>query len=359
MQRTVIITGAAGYVGEMLCELLHQRQDVRKIIALDKEPQTNVLKTLAKLEYVQTNLADEGWQELVARYEPDTIIHAAWQIRALYGNAKEQWRWNIDGSNNVFDLALSLPSVRKLIFFSTAASYSARMTNTLDHYFTEAEGLRDDAYIYAKEKKTAEESLKIRYEQAHKEGKHTPQIFVLRPSAITGPRGRFLRVRFGLQSALAGTLKGGFVNKLTSLLTGFMPAPKTWVRQFIHEDDVVDIVATLVFEDLKGSYEVFNITPNDPVDAEAMAQAVGKKVLPVTPVMVRFAFAFFYHATQGKIPTCSGSWRFYSYPILMDGSRITTLYGYTYRYSSIDAITYTDGRYANSVPSEYTHLKAH
>lgn len=352
LERTIVITGACGYVGEMLCELFHARPDVRKIIAIDKEPRTAILKTLSRVEFIQTNLADEGWQVEVAKYEPDTVIHAAWQIRALYAAQDTQWRWNVEGSNKLFDLALNLHSVRKLVFFSTAASYSARKTNALDHFFTEAEPLRDDAYIYAKEKKIVEEHLKRKLEQMKKEGRYAPQVFVIRPSAITGPRGRFMRIRFGLQSALAGSLKGGFVNRLTSLLTSFMPATKSWARQFIHEDDVADIVALLAFEELEGTYEVFNITPNDVVSAAQMAQAVGKKVLPITPFIARIAFSFFFHATQGKIPTAPGAWRFYAYPILMDGSRITSRYGYRYQYSSHEAITYTNGRFANSVPEE-------
>lgn len=349
-KHTILITGAAGYVGEMLCDLFSAREDVRMIIALDKEPQTTASKALPKVVHIQQNMADDGWQEEAAKYEPDVVIHTAWQIRALYGKQQEQWRWNIEGSKKVFDFAFDQPSVRKLIHFSTAASYSARASNTFEHFFTEAEPLRDDAYLYAQEKKESERILKDLYDQHLKEGKTVPQVFVVRPAAITGPRGRFLRIRFGLQSALQGTLKGGFVNTVVRTLTAFMPASKGWVRQFIHEDDVADIVALFAFRDLDASYEVCNITPpGDPVFAHDMGMAVGKRVLMLPPFLVRTAFFFFWHATRGKIPTASGSWRFYVYPLLMDGSYLTKRFGYTYAYSSRDAITYSDGRYESKV----------
>ena len=153
-QRTIFIVGGAGYIGEMLCDLFNAREDVRTIVALDKEPQSDFSKSLQKVVYVQSNMADDGWQEIVAKYEPDTVIHTAWQIRALYGNEKEQWRWNVEGSGKVFDFAFTQPSVRKLVYFSTASSYSARKDNTFAHYFTEEEGFRDHDYIYAKEKKS-------------------------------------------------------------------------------------------------------------------------------------------------------------------------------------------------------------
>lgn len=349
-ERTIFIVGS-GYVGEMLCDQFAKRDDVRKIIVLDKEPQSDFSKTIPKLTYIQHNMADEGWEEEVAKYEPDTVIHTAWQIRAMYGKKDEQWRWNVEGSDKVFHFAFTQPSVAKLVYFSTASSYSAQQDNTFAHLFTEEEGFRDDDYIYAKEKKVTEERLREKFLGVKKEGRSIPQVFIVRPAAITGPRGRYMRIRFGLQSALSGNLKGGFVNKLVTTLTSFVPATKGWVRQFIHEDDVADIVGTLAFEELDGEYEVFNITPPGvPVFAGDMADAVGKKVLKIQPWMARAAFFFFWHATRGKIPTCPGSWRFYSYPVLMDGTRLTKRYGYAYTYASKDAFRYADGRYASYVP---------
>lgn len=348
--RTVCIIGS-GYVGEMLCDQFSRRDDVRMIVVLDKEPQSDFSKSIPKVTYIQHNMAESGWEAEVAKYEPDTVIHTAWQIRALYGEKDKQWKWNVDGSNRVFDFALTYPSVKKLIYFSTASSYSARKDNTFEQYFTEAEGFRDDDYIYAKEKKVTEDNLRERFLKLQHQGATVPQVFVVRPAAITGPRGRYMRIRFGLQSALSGNLKGGFVNNMVTTLTSFVPATKGWVRQFIHEDDVNDIVTKFTFEDVTGEYEVFNITPlGEPVFARDMAQAVGKNILPVVPQFVRLAFWFFWHATRGKIPTCPGSWRFYSYPVLMSGEKLSKIYSCAY--SSKDSFRYTDGRYQDFVPVE-------
>ncbi len=355
--QTIFITGGAGYIGEMLCDQLSKHDDVRAIIALDKEPQSDYSKNLSKVTYIQQNMADGNWEEMVAKYEPTIVIHTAWQIRAMYGQAAKQWHWNVEGSNKVFDFSFNQPSVKKLIYFSTASSYGARQDNNFDHLFTEAEGFRNDEYIYAKEKRVVEENLRAKYEAAIKEDKAKPQVLIVRPAAITGPRGRYMRIRFGLQSALQGTLKGGVVNRIVTLLTSYVPATKGWVRQFIHEDDVNDIVTKLALEDISNDYEVFNITPvSEPVLAEDMALAVGKKILPIEPWMARVAFAFFWHATRGRIPTCSGSWRFYSYPVLMSGEKLKSIY--QCKYSSKDAFAYTNGRYESFVPSVKKRSKA-
>ncbi len=351
MKQTIFITGGAGYVGEMLCEQFGKRDDVERIITIDKEPQSDYSKALPKLTYLHANLVDTGWQEQVAEYEPTTIIHTAWQIRAMYGQTDLEWHWNIDGSDALFRFAFATPSVEKLIHFSTAASYSARVGNTFEHRFTEAEGFRGDEYIYAKEKKVAEDHLRALFDETKAAGQVTPQIFIVRPAAITGPRGRFMRIRFGLQSALQGNLKKGFINRMVMALTTFIPATKGWVRQFIHEDDVTDIMMLFTFEPFSQDYGVFNMTPeSDLVLITDMAKAVGKRILPIQPWMARLAFFFFWHATRGRVPTAPHSWRFYSYPIVMSGAKLAIVY--ECKYTSKEAIQYTDGRYTDWVPAD-------
>lgn len=355
-KRTVFIVGGAGYVGEMLCEQFAKRSDVAKIITLDKEPQSDYSKKIPKLTYIQHNMADDGWQSTVAAHQPDTVIHTAWQIRAMYGKSREQWRWNVGGSDKVFDFAFANACVKKLIYFSTASSYSARRDNRFEHLFTEDEGFRDDDYLYAHEKKVTEEHLREKYTQANTTENHAPSVVIVRPAAITGPRGRFMRIRFGLQSALQGNLSGGFINKIVTTLTTYVPATRGWARQFVHEDDVYDSIEHFTFSPARAPYEVYNLVPvSEAVFAPDMAAAVGKKILPIQPWMARIAFFFFWHVTRGRIPTSPGGWRFYSYPVLMSGEKLARVY--KCNYSSKDAFRYTDGRYEDWVPYELRKSK--
>ena len=345
----LFITGGAGYVGTMLCLEFSKRPDVESIFALDKEELPELLKGNSKIIWMTANTSDDTWQKKANEYMPDVVIHTAWQIRELFGEKEKQEKWNIVGSDKIFDFAFSTPSVKKLIHFSTVSSYGAFSTNTIEHRFTEEEPFRKTDYFYAEEKRIAEEHLKEKYEKAKSEG-YTPQVIIVRPAAITGPRGRYMRVRFGLQSALSGQLKESMWQRIISLMVSFVPATPKWLRQFIHEDDVNDIIELFTFSDTKGDYEIFNICPPGPaVLAPDMAKAVGKRIMPVTPTMVRIAFFLIRNISFGKVPTSKGGWKSYSYPIAVDGSKITSKYGYKYKYESKEAFVKKEGRYMKYV----------
>ena len=350
MNHTVFITGAAGYIGFALVEKFAARDDVVRIIALDKEPAPEEFRSLPKVVYRQSNTND-GWGFEVAKYSPDIVIHAAWQIRDIYGNYPLQKAWNIDGSDKVFDFAFSQPSVKRLVHFSTVASYGSYPDNTIEHLFTEDESFRPSDYNYAEEKRIVEMHLKEKNDAAKAQG-NPIDVAIIRPAAITGPRGRYARLRFGLQSALSGQLRGSFVYSLVSAMTSFVPATPKWARQFVHEDDIADVTELLAFSENVKGYEAFNVCPpGKPVLALDMAKAVGKRIIPVPPTLIRIAFFWMWHLTRGKIPTTRGAWKGYSYPIIVDGSKITRMHGYQYRMPGSEAFVYTDGRYESVVPA--------
>jgi len=353
-KHVIVITGAAGYVGAMLVEQFAKRADVERIIGIDKEPVPDNFHNEPKLVYLHLNTADE-WEGQAREYHPDIVIHTAWQIREMYGDQATEWKWNVGGSDKVFDFAFAEKSVERLVYFSTVSSYGAFSSNTLEHRYTEDEPFRESEYLYAEEKRIVEEHLQEKYKKSDKR----VAVSLVRPAAITGPRGRYQRIRFGLQSALSGQLKDSFIYRVISMMVAFVPVTPKWLRQFIHEDDVVGIIDRLTFGEKAAGYEVFNICPPGPVVLGSdMAKAVGKRVLPIYPWMVRIPFFIFWHLTRGKIPTGRGAWRGYSYPIAVDGSKVTRKLGYTYRYAGPDAFQYTDGEYEKYVLENLRKHKA-
>lgn len=349
---TILITGAAGYIGAILADQFCARDDVESIICIDKEKKPKLLEHKNKIIWIKNNLFDVDWEK-ISTYKPNIVIHSAWQIRELYGKKSLQRKLNIESSNKVFDFVFSCQSVSKLIYFSSVSPYGAFSYNSLEHFFTEGEPLRENTYLYGVEKKEVEETLYTKFNNKNKsslENKHIPHIYVVRPAAITGPNGRYIRVRFGLQSALSGQLGESFIHKMVALILIVMPITKKWARQFIHEDDVTDIVSLLAFNNLDCKYEVFNICPpGTPVYGKDMAKAVNKNTITIYPWIIRIAFFLFWHISLGRVPTSGGGWKFYAYPVLIDGSKITKQYKYIYKFNSLSAFTKKKGKYSQYV----------
>lgn len=345
----IFITGAAGYVGGMLADQFSKRDDVEHIIALDKDPMLPLLEGNDKIVWIDANMADDTWQEIVESYDVEVVVNCAWQIREMYGNQDTQWRWNIDGCNEVYDFVFSHPSVKRFVHFSTVSSYGAYPSNTLD-FITEERPFSENNYLYGIEKRVAEENLEKKYSEAKEKGA-VPQVFIVRPQAITGPRGRFMFERFGLLAALEDSENSaipGFVKKLVSVIP---VTHRFWTRQYIHEDDVCDIVTMFTFrDDLSGEYEAFNIGTDTYVDAKTMARITGKSIVRIPAQLARFIYFLLWHGTRGKIPTAHGGWRFYTYPVVVSGKKLSDMHGYKYRCTGPEALEFTNGRYESYVP---------
>jgi nucleoside-diphosphate-sugar epimerase len=350
MAHRVFITGAAGYLGGILCDLLSLRDDVECIVALDKQPMPRRLDGNAKIRWITANTADVSWRGIVEGERPDIVIHAAWQIREIYGRPALQHEWNVTGSANVFDFAFATASVKRLLHLSTVAAYGAQADNAIDRRFTEQDALRSSDMRYAEEKRLVEERLARQFDGAREKNREI-MVAVLRPVAVTGPRGRIQPGYFRLQTALSGQAKGHASHRIASTLLSVLPVTPNWSRQFIHEDDFADVAALLAFGEMKDKYTVLNAAPPGAVvRGPDMAQAFGKRTIAVHPQLIRLAFWLAWHATQGRISTSRGAWKSYCYPIAVDGAKLTAMYDYRYRMSAKDALTTQGGRYAGFSP---------
>lgn len=327
-----MITGAAGYVGAMLCHQFSKSPDLEKIIAIDMRTMPPLLKDNKKIVWITANLAENIWKIPALINKPEVVIHCAWQIRELYGRRDLQKRLNMDSSRAVFEFCFKSSFVKKVIYFSTISCYGAYSENTLDKPFVEGDELRESELSYGLDKKTCEEELKKLYEESDR----SKQVIVLRPASVTGPRGRSL-----------DTKRMSLLNIFNNVLPFIPVGSGSWFRQFVHEDDITDVVGMFTFGGRKfgQGYEVFILSPNDYVSAKEMGQLFKKSVLFIPPPLIRISFFILRHLSSGRIPASQGSWRYLCYPVPVDGSLITRKYGFEYSSSSHEALEQEDGRY--------------
>ena len=228
-------------------------------------------------------------------------------------------------------------NIKRLVHFSTVAGYGALPTNTIFHHFVETDPLLEKNYLYGIDKKQIEGMLSETYKsaQSKKDPQDLPQIIIFRPCAISGPRGQHMFKRFGL---LQMTKNGLPIIPLTG--------PQS-ARQFIHEDDVFDAVNFAAFGGIKGQYEIFNLAPPGFLLLKDMAKRIGKHTIRIPMFIGKMCFALLWHLSRGKIPTVPAGINSYTYPIVVDGSKLMRT-GFKYGYSPTEALDAKVGRYAKS-----------
>ncbi len=325
---TIFITGAAGYIGRLLIDHFLKRSDVDCIIGLDTDSMPVLYMGQARLRWVRANTRDKDWQAVVSSLCPTIVIHAAWHIRQSYFFGEKYEKDNIEGSNQVFDFVFFTPSVRTFIHISSVAVYGALQDADERSPYTELDMPQESDYCYGRQKLEAEKTLEAKYQFLAQKNSPLPSTVIIRPTSLTGPR-------YFTASSKKISLQGLF----KSILPIFPITRSAWGRQFLHEQDFCAIIdAIITGEDTRG-VATFNLASDGGVAGVDIARQVHKRIVRVHPVVVRVIFFLLWHLTLGKIPTSKGGWRFFCYPLIVDGSKFRKSYGYQYRYSSQEAFS--------------------
>ncbi len=326
----VLITGAAGYIGSILINALESIDEVDAIVGIDLKPKPDRLAATTKVAWIQGDVSTDDWQAAARDHRIDAVVHLAFQIRQLYGRRKGiQRRWNVEGACKVIAFALGEPSVRRLIHFSTVTAYGAHKNNSVAERLREKAPLTERDYRYGSHKREIEQLL----EDAYAASDQRTHVVVLRCASISGPYGRFALGRFGIVSTLTGVLP-------------FLPCGRAdFGRQYLHEDDIAEIVALLLTAPSKDTYEVFNASPEDYLASANLASLLQKRRMIIPPALLRTLFALCWRLSRGRVPTPRGAWKFLTYPIAVDSSALTETYGYRYRFTSADALLARAGRH--------------
>jgi UDP-glucose 4-epimerase len=245
--KRILITGASGYIGRKLTHYLSEKNDVGAIIGLDvKDPGSITGKVTFYHRDVRQPVDD-----IIKKHSIDTVIHAAFILPPLH-DVKLMEDININGTRAVLDSCVR-SGVKQVLYTSSATAYGFHPDN--DRPLTEESPLRgNDNITYSKSKKIIE-GIFSEYRQAH------PDIsfIIVRPCFVVGP---------------------GFDNPLARFLQlKIVPVPiLTDPMQFIHEDDLVEIMWILLE---KGKGGIYNAAGDGVMTMKEMASALGNITLPL------------------------------------------------------------------------------
>ena len=319
----IIVTGSAGYIGRLLVKKLSADDSIRQIIGIDLLPEPEWMKSDPKVKWIRADLAIKEWQNKIPKDVPiDAVIHCAFKIRNPYGKRRIVEANNVNACHAVFEFSIRR-NVPKLIYLSTVSVYGAKPEN-ISKLLSEEEPLSEKENPYGYQKILTERDLNLLIKNSNA----ATQAFVLRLNSVTGPVGQSLSSKFGL------------IDFLKKLLPFIIEANPSWARQFVHEDDVIQLIYLLTVKDFANAgttSRVFNVAPPEFLTANDISKVLGKKKLVVPPTLVKPLFFLAWHLSLGHIPTRPDSTKGILYPINVDGSRVEKMTGFHYAYTAEDA----------------------
>ncbi len=300
----VLITGVSGYIGGKVVSRLNEREDVKAIVGIDvAEPHV----APAKLRFFRKDIRDPI-EQILSDHEIDTVVHLAYVVAPIHSKRLME-DINISGTKNVLT-ACAQASVKHILYTSSATAYGFHPDN--DVPLTEDSPLRgNDDFTYSKTKKEIE-AIFSEFISQHPE----IAISIIRPAFVVGP---------GFDDPLARHLR-----KKVVLLPRNTPP-----FQFVHEDDLTEVICLLLERKVKGA---FNVGADETITSDEMIRLLGN-------IAVRLPFTIMYVLTWlawtlrlsflAEFP--SPALNLARYPWVVSSEKLKRELGYKYKYTTAEA----------------------
>lgn len=304
----ILITGSSGYLGRLLVRYFTERKIT--VVGLDVKEDKEPISTEYFRFYRTCITAREELREIFMKENPTDVIHFACTFNKVRSRQKE-YEIDIGGSANIFELSDATPSVRKLIYSSSAAIYGGEKRSRL--WLTEADSLNPGRYRYGSNKKMIEELLFNNHRRSNL------RVVSLRICTVIGP----------------SYSKPGSVVSLLIRLPWF---PRSFMEnkiQFLHEEDFSGLFRCIL-ED--GNIEgVYNLSS----DSYSVIREITpeKKFISFPVGSIRPVLWILWHLRLLNLQPAG--FRYTLYPVLLDPARLISRFGYRFRYSSSEAFHLT------------------
>ncbi|OIN85880.1 MAG: hypothetical protein AUJ12_08060 [Alphaproteobacteria bacterium CG1_02_46_17] len=291
--KTILVTGAAGFIGFHVVEQLHQAYPDAKLVGIDnindyydpalKQARLKQLEKITDFTFLKLDLADRtGMENLFSTYRPDLVVHLAAQAGVRYSidNPHAYINSNIVGFLNILE-GCRHNKVEHLLYASSSSVYGA---NTKVPFSTDAP-VDHPVSLYAATKKSNE---LMAHTYAHLYG--IPATG-LRFFTVYGPWGRPDMAYFKFTQAI---LSGKAIDIYNF---GDMK------RDFTYIDDIVEGIIRLMTNppqpETGAPYAVYNIGNNNPEDLmemisileEELGVKAERNLLPMQPGDVYATYA--------------------------------------------------------------------
>lgn len=308
---SVLITGAAGYLGrETLQQLIQQRDKLRQIIAMDVRdvPASN---RLTGVEYVGGDIRSPEIMALFKRYEPDIAVHlAAIVTPGRRSNRALEYAVDVFGTENVLKACVEA-GVKKIIVTSSGAAYGYHADNPA--WLQETNTLRgNEEFAYSYHKRLVEEML-ARYREQH------PQLqqLIFRPGTVLGKN---------VNNQITALFEKKFVLGLHGAASPFV---------FIWDQDVATCIVQGILENKTG---IYNLAGDGTLNLREIAAMMQKPFIPLPVLLVKSAFWLLRKLRLSQYGPEQVN--FLRYRPVLANQKLKTDFGYTPRLNSREVFEY-------------------
>ena len=303
--KNVAITGVSGYIGSRLLLRLDTEDEVEKIIGIDIRPPNY---NSQKLEFCHRDIASP-LGDIFADNNIDTAIHLAFVVKPSR-NRNRSHEIDIGGTTN-FLKACEQAKVEHILYPGSHTVYGAHPDNTQP--LGEDSPLRPlHSFQYSRDKAEAERMFSD-YATNHNDICMT----ILRSCPVIGPNA-------------SGSVIASMFQPVIIRVAGYDP-----LLQFVHEDDLTEVMVTVLKQKKSG---VFNVAGDGHVLYSDIAGLYGKRNISLPGWLLRVVMGLSWRLHLQKESPPSGL-EFIKYPPLVNTDKLKKELGFGFNCSSREALT--------------------
>lgn len=295
---TIVITGAGGYLGsELIKRLSKVDASDMQIIAVDIRDISQA-EHLDGVIYHRADIRDTSFQDIVAQYRPQTIVHLA-SVVSAGGDPDIDYSIDVLGTENVLKSCIA-SDVKQLIVTSSGAAYGYHADNP--DWLSETDSLRgNDDFAYSRHKRMVEELL-AKYRKDHPKLKQ----LVLRPGTVLGA---------ATNNQITKLFERPFILNIAASHSAFV---------FIWDEDVISIIEKGILDEAEG---IYNLAGDGALDSGEIAKILGKPRLTVPAWLLGGLLNFTRTLGLGKLG--AEHVKFLQYRPVLDNRSLKQDFGYT------------------------------
>ncbi|MFE7244558.1 NAD-dependent epimerase/dehydratase family protein [Streptomyces sp. NPDC057580] len=257
MGKVVLVTGAARQLGGRFVRRIQRDPDVDRVIAVDAVAPAH---QLGDADFVRVDIRQPAIARVLAAHAVDTVVHLDVSGKALGAGGRTTVKeTNVIGTMQLLGVCQKSPTVRRLVVKSSTSVYgSAPRDPAVFTETTPPKSLPSGGF--------AKDAVEVEgYVRGFARRRPDVAVCVLRFANILGP---------DADSPLADYLA------LPVLPTVFGYDPRL---QFVHEDDVIDVLRIASYEPRRGTLNsgTFNIAGDGVLLLSQCARRLGRPTMPV------------------------------------------------------------------------------